>query len=161
VVSRFGRVTVLALAVGGTVASAAEITRLVKVRVTVAGGVQSFLHEVEVANRGDPRRVSSVVLWQDIWLPAEPKGVRPPLGWSVRTLPRDGPGGTGWAVQFDCIPERTSGSATTKPDDAEVPCGLRTGESVKFRVMLPYQADYLRRQPVLVGFSDGRLALAR
>jgi len=160
-VSRFGRVTVLALVVGATAASAAEVTRLVRARVVIAGDVQSFLHEVLVTNDGDPRRVSSVVLWQDMWLPAEPKGVKPPLGWSARTLLRDGPGGKGWALQFDCIPERAPGPGMAKPEDEEVSCGIRKGESVKFRVFLPYPADYLQRQPVLVGFSDGRLALAR
>jgi hypothetical protein len=159
-VSRFGRVAVLALVAGSTAASAAEITRLVRARVMIAGDVRSFLHEVEVTNRSDPRRVSSVVLWQDIWLPAEPAGVTPPEGWSVRTLPRDGPGGTGWAVQFDCI-QGAPDHGTAKPGDGEVSCGIRAGESVKFRVILPYSADVLQRQPVLVGFSDGRLALAR
>lgn len=160
-VSGFGRVTALELVVAATVASAAEPTRLVRARVVVAGDVQTFLHEVVVTNKGDPRRVSSVALWQDIWLPAEPKGVKPPPGWTVRMLPRDGPGGTGWAVQFECIAQRAPGPATAKPEDAEVPCGIRTGESVKFRVILPYPAGYLQSQPVLVGFSDGRLALAR
>jgi hypothetical protein len=160
-VSRFGRLTAFALAVAAPVASAAELTRLVKARVTVAGGVRSFVHQVEVTNKSDPRRVSSVVLWQDIWLPAEPAGVKPPEGWSVRMLPRDGPGGTGWAVQFECIPEGAPGPGTAKPGDGEVPCGLATGESVEFRIILPYPADHLQRQPVLVGFSDGRLGLVR
>jgi hypothetical protein len=153
--------TALALVAGATVTSAAELTRLVKARVTVAGDVRSFLHQVEVTNKGDPRRVSSVVLWQDIWLADEPKGVKPPDGWSVRMLPRDGPGGTGWAVQFECIPEAAPGPETPKPGDGEVPCGIRAGESARFRVILPYPADHLLRQPVLVGFSDGRLGLAR
>lgn len=160
-VSRFGRVALLALVAGSTAASAAEITRLVRARVMIAGDVRSFLHEVEVTNKSDPRRVSSVVLWQDIWLPAEPVGVRPPEGWKVRALPRDGPGGTGWALQFECLPEGAPNRGTPTPADGEVSCGIGAGESVKFRVTLPYPADVLQRQPVLVGFSDGRLALAR
>ena len=46
-----------------------------------------------VADKGDARRVSTVVLWQTVWLPAEPKGVEPPDGWSVRMLRRDRSGG--------------------------------------------------------------------
>lgn len=162
-VSRIARSTALtlatAVALGPAVAGAAESTRLVKARVTVAGDVRWFLHEVEVANKGDARRVSTVVLWQTEWLPAEPKGVEPPDGWSVRMLRREGPGGRGWSVQFECVPPK-SAAGDEPAEGRDIACGIAAGESLKFRVVLPYRADYILGQPVLVGFSDGRLALA-
>jgi hypothetical protein len=161
-VSRVGRALVAALALFSTVAGAAEVSRQVKARVTVAGDVQRFLHEVAVSNKGDPRRVTSVLLWQNVWLPLEPKGLEAPPGWSVRTLHRDGPGGIGWAVQFDCVPGPPAAGhrAAASKGDADASCGIGPGESTRFRVFLPYSAESLRSQPIFIGFSDGRLAIA-
>jgi hypothetical protein len=165
-VFRVGRAAVAALAFGTAVAGAAEVSSLVKARVTVAGDVRRFLHEVVVANRGEPRRVTSVLLWQNVWLPLEPKDLVAPPGWRVRSLLRDGPGGFGWAVEFDCSPTPPAGGAGAaapageRKGESEAACGIGPGEEVTFRVTLPYPAESLRSQGILVGFSDGRLAIA-
>jgi hypothetical protein len=159
-VYRVGRATLAALVLGAAVAHAAEVNRLVKARVTVAGEVRQFLHEVVVSNKGDQRRVTSVLLWHNVWLPLEPKDLVAPDGWRVRTLHRDGPGGLGWAVQFDRTPRPPAAGPGAPAGEGEVSCGIPAGGVVIFRVILPYAAESLRIQPILVGFSDGRLGIA-
>jgi hypothetical protein len=159
-----GRMAGIAIAVCAMTASAAELSRLVKARMVVAGGLNFFRHDISVSNRDESRRVVSVLLWQSPGLPELPQRLTAPDGWEVRSLPRERPNGVTWAVQFRCIPlpdsipgSRESGSP---PTDEEVPCGIRGGQTLHFYVVLPYPADIPSTEAILVDFSDGRIGIA-
>ncbi len=142
------------------VAGAAEVSRLVHATVMVSGAASRWRHEVTIANKGERRRVVSVLLGQDSGLPVEPKELSAPSGWSVKTEERFGARGPSWAVQFTCDWSAGRSRGAHVPEDGEVPCGIKAGESVKFQVTLPYRWEELERQRLLVGFSDGRLGVA-
>lgn len=159
-----GRVAAIAIGACAMTASAAELSRLVKARMVIAGGVSVFRHDLSVSNKDESRRVVSVLLWQSPGLPELPRKLTAPDGWEVRSLPREWPNGVTWAVQFRCIPShdaalgsQASGSPAT---DEEVPCGIRGGQTLHFYVVLPYPADIPASEPILVDFSDGRIGIA-
>lgn len=79
-------------------------------------------------------------------------------------MPREVSDGATWAVEFRCRPAPhsapASGESPSEPSDEEVACGIRTGETMKFFVTLPYPSDSPEQQPILVDFSDGRTGIA-
>ncbi len=148
-------VALLPMAVG-----AAERTSAVKVWVAISGGAQRWRHEITIANKKEHRRVVSVLLWQDVGLPEEPKDLTAPDGWEVRTEERGAVGKHSWAVRFSCKWPAASIDTSRPVDDQEIGCGLRAGEAIKFQVTLPFPWEDLEKTRILIGFSDGRLGIA-
>lgn len=159
-----GRVTGVAVVLAAVAASGAEVTRLVKARVMITGAAATFQHEVAIFNKGESRRVVSVLLWNRNGLLKPPKNLVPPDGWDVQVLQRESLSGSWWSVRFECrvVPSKAAASGTGAEEavDEEVPCGIKAGETVRFNVVLPYPSDTLEGQPILVGFSDGRIGIA-
>ena len=159
--ARLGCVAGVGLALLATTTSGAEVTRLVKVRVVIGSGFTSFRHEVTVSSKDSSRRVISVLLWQNPSLLEQPISMTAPAGWLGRAIPRERGSGKTWAIQFECQSERAPDPEHDEPAaQPAAQCGIQAGQELKFYVVLPFQSEEVERQPILVGFSDGRIGIA-
>ena len=144
----------------GTVVDAdIERSRLVKARVHITTEGRAFCHHVSVTNNDPSRRVVVVLVGHLPGLREEPKSVRVPTGWQSQIFRREVRGVVKWAVQCACVAPDSPPNAAVSKQGAKA-CGLRTGDTVRFDVVLQYESASLTTEPIYVRFSDGKTELA-
>jgi hypothetical protein len=139
----------------------AEQSRLVKAEVFIAGGLESFRHQVTVRSKDPARQVVSVLVGELPGLPEKPVSLNVPGGWEGRVLERMRPGWVAWALEVVCQGESSDSEAPGGAETATTEsCGLHAGRDLKFEFSLSYAADDLRWEPIFISFSDGRTGIA-